>query len=262
MGAVYEMRRFATKQLKRSPILFDAARSATRMLGSQTMVSRVLTEASGRLAEINFIQIGSNDGLSGDPLREFVVSNPKWRGAFVEPVPQLFAQLRRNYSYLGRKELHFFNVAVSADTEPKQLWKIKDAFLHEFPFYAPQLGSFDRNHIRKHFPEFSDLDSRLEAIDVGCKTYEQIQAEASLSTVDVLHLDVEGHEYAILQSIDFLRSRPLILIFEIKHMPTRDRESLFQRLQNAGYAIELDETDCVATLSEPSAMTAGQRVGV
>jgi FkbM family methyltransferase len=245
---VYQLRRIVTKQIKRSPILFDAARSTTRILGSRTMVSRLLAEISSELPEINFIQIGSNDGLSGDPLREFIVSSSKWRGAFVEPVPQLFSQLRRNYSYLDRKELTFFNVAVSRDTEPKPLWKIKDSCLHEFPFYAPQLGSFDPNHIRKHFPDFPDLDSKLESIDVGCKTYEQIQADAGLPAVHVLHLDVEGHEYAILESIDFHRSRPLILIFEIKHMLAHHQEQLFHTLQGAGYSLQRDETDCVATL--------------
>ena len=38
---------------------------------------------------LNAIQVGSNDGLSNDPLRRFIVEFD-WRAILVEPVPELF----------------------------------------------------------------------------------------------------------------------------------------------------------------------------
>ena len=237
-----------SKQLKRLPPLFDLARRTTRLLGDRTPIYDVLAKASDRLSEIAFIQIGSNDGISVDPLREFIVGSPKWHGALVEPVPQIFERLRRNYSYLHGRKLTFFNVAVSKQSGTRQFWKIKDAYLHEFPLFAYQVGSFDRQHVLKHFPSMADLESKLEAIEVPCKTYAEIKDQAGLSTVDVLHLDVEGHEQDILSSINFNGSKPLIILFEISHMAASSKREVFRLLQSHGYRLQEVEADCIATL--------------
>src|SRR6266702_2735109 len=102
-----------SRQMKRLPPLFDVARRATRLLGDRTPVYDLLAKISDKLPGIGFIQIGSNDGISGDPLREFIVASAKWHGAFVEPVPQIFEKLRQNYSHLRGRKFTFFNVAIS-----------------------------------------------------------------------------------------------------------------------------------------------------
>jgi len=237
-----------SKQLKRLPPLFDVARRTTRLLGDRTPIYDLLAKISRRLSAIAFVQIGSNDGISVDPLREFIVGGAKWHGVLVEPVPQIFEQLRRNYSYLHGRNLTFFNVAVSNRSGTKKFWKIKDACLGEFPLFAYQIGSFDREHILKHFPAMTDLESKLEAIEVPCKTYEEIRCQAGLSTVDVLHLDVEGHEQDILSSIHYGVSKPRIILFEISHMTASSKSEVFQMLQGQGYRLQEADADCIATL--------------
>ena len=239
-----------SKQLKREPVLFDTARRITRLLGSRTPVYDLLHKASRQLPEVAFIQIGSNDGISIDPIREFVVANAKWHGAFVEPVPQIFEQLRRNYSYLRGRKLAFFNVAVSRDDGAKQFWKIRDECLPEFPLFAYQIGSFDREHILKHFSAFPDLEAKIEAIEVPCKTYEQVREQAGLSSVHVLHLDVEGHEDQILNSIDFSCSKPLIILFETCHMSESVKGRILTMLQSHAYRLQEAGPDCIATLRD------------
>ena len=46
---------------------------------------------------LNAIQVGSNDGLSNDPLRKFIVNND-WNAVLIEPVPNLFNRLVNLYS--------------------------------------------------------------------------------------------------------------------------------------------------------------------
>jgi FkbM family methyltransferase len=237
-----------SKQIKRLPPLFDAVRRATRLLGDRTPIYDLLAKASATLPDVGFIQIGSNDGIGMDPLREFIVASPKWHGALIEPVPQIFVQLRQNYSYLRREKLAFFNVAISEQPGTKQLWKIKDACLHEFPLFASQIGSFDRTHIIKHFPTFRNLDSKLEAIEVPCKTYAEIREQAGLRDVQVLHLDVEGHEYHILRSIDFTHSKPVIILFETSHIAGSTKHEMFSMLQSHGYRVQEFAVDSVAIL--------------
>jgi FkbM family methyltransferase len=239
----------ASKQLKRRPPLFDRARRITR-LWSRTPIYDLLEKASRQLPEVAFIQIGSNDGISIDPIREFVVANASWHGVFVEPVPRVFEQLRRNYSYLRGRKLAFFNLAVSRNEGAKQLWKIRDECLSEFPLFAYQIASFDREHIFKLFSAFSDLEAKIEAIEVPCKTYEQVREQAGLSSVHVLHLDVEGHEDQILNSIDFSRSKPLIILFETCHMSESAKGQIHTMLQSHTYCLQEAGADCIATLRD------------
>lgn len=114
--------------------------------------------------------------------------------------------------------------------------------------FAYQVGSFEREHVLKHFQEIPNLEAKIEAIEVPCKTYEQIREQAGLSSVHVLHLDVEGHEEPILNSIDFSRSKPLIILFEISHMPESTKRRSFAMLQNHGYCFKEAGDDCIATL--------------
>ena len=46
---------------------------------------------------VRFVQIGANDGVTGDPLRELVLKH-QLSGIFVEPLPDLFARLQANYA--------------------------------------------------------------------------------------------------------------------------------------------------------------------
>ena len=62
-------------------------------------------------SDVFFIQIGSNDGKTGDPLYPLVNKYSKYRGLFVEPVPYLFERLVDNYSF--RKNLLFENAAIN-----------------------------------------------------------------------------------------------------------------------------------------------------
>jgi FkbM family methyltransferase len=47
-----------------------------------------------------FIGIGANDGVTHDPLYPFV-RDFGWRGIMVEPIPEAFAALQRNYAGFG-----------------------------------------------------------------------------------------------------------------------------------------------------------------
>ena len=49
--------------------------------------------------KLSFIQIGANDGISSDPLYRFVKRNRgKVKGIVVEPLPDFFVKLKKNYS--------------------------------------------------------------------------------------------------------------------------------------------------------------------
>ena len=59
---------------------------------------------------LNFIQVGANDGEYADPLHSFIVNYP-WHGILVEPQPDIFARLRKNYAAM-KNRLIFENIVA------------------------------------------------------------------------------------------------------------------------------------------------------
>ena len=78
-------------------------------------INKILDNILTANSVVNFIQVPSNDGVTGDPINCFV-NNNNWHGVLVEPIPFLFEKLKINYDQ--RKEnLQFLNCAVSAEEE-------------------------------------------------------------------------------------------------------------------------------------------------
>lgn len=80
---------------------------------SVTFLTRWIGKALGNKS-VTFLQIGSNDGRTRDPIFDLISKNIKWRGIFVDPVPYLFDRLKKNYLSLGHPDRFlFFNGAVN-----------------------------------------------------------------------------------------------------------------------------------------------------
>lgn len=58
-----------------------------------------------------FVQVGSNDGSYGDPIRDLVIRNTNWKGLFIEPIPFLFERLKQNYN--NSERFIFEKIAIS-----------------------------------------------------------------------------------------------------------------------------------------------------
>ena len=60
-----------------------------------------------RLSEVErflVVQVGANDGVVNDPINKFIKDNPeRVAGVFIEPQPNVFSRLEKNYSFLPRK---------------------------------------------------------------------------------------------------------------------------------------------------------------
>ena len=64
------------------------------------------------------MQIGANDGVLDDPLRELITTH-HLRGLLIEPLPDLFATLAENYK--GETQLSFEQVAIARRRAPADL---------------------------------------------------------------------------------------------------------------------------------------------
>jgi FkbM family methyltransferase len=179
---------------------------------------------------LQFVQIGANDGVYGDPLREYVTKFP-WCGILVEPQPAVFNKLRNNYD--GEKErLVFENVAIGDHSG-------------QVTMYAPNSTSSDGDFettVASVDPgvagkQLSKRKSQLKAFTVPCLTLNDLLAKHRLYCWDILQIDVEGHEFKILSSLDLSRFTPLLIQFEHGHLSAPDIDRTVQYLAKANYRV-------------------------
>lgn len=97
----------------------------------------------------------------------------------------------------------------------------------KLPWWASQIGSFNKNHIRKHFPQFgrynvSTLEGHIKTTKVQAKLLSEAIKGAGVGKVGVLIIDAEGLDCRIVASQDWgsddaCRWRPNLLYFERTH---------------------------------------------
>src|SRR4051812_25620205 len=74
----------------------------------------IVTLLAAARPNATFVQIGANDGLHDDPVRQHALAH-RWRGILVEPDPVHFARLTSNYA--GHSNLTLVNAAVGTGEE-------------------------------------------------------------------------------------------------------------------------------------------------
>jgi len=167
------------------------------------------------------VQIGSNDGKTGDPLYPLFQKHPAWRGLLVEPIPYIFERLRANYPDGDRFDLA--NVAVGEEGElPFYVVDKKAAeALPDLPYWYDQLGSFDRNHIVKELDGV--LEPYIRVMEVKSTTLTKLLDRYAVTDIDVLHIDAEGYDWKVLQQLELDRFRPTFILCEHHHLRLEER---------------------------------------
>lgn len=198
-------------------------------------VSRIRKAMAGR-EDVSVLVIGANDGPSTDPIFPLMQEHPEWRGTFVEPVPYLFEKLKKNYA--TKAHCTFINVAVSTAAGGLKFHYVSpQARLDhpEFPTWVEQLGTFDKAIIT------NQLEGRLERyileVEVEAITLSELIGRAKITSIDVLMIDTEGHDWKILQQLDLQRFRPGVILFENCFLSPVDRAAACRFLEGS-YRIE------------------------
>jgi FkbM family methyltransferase len=190
---------------------------------------RLLMERQG--AAVTFVQVGANDGVFGDPLRSYITTFP-WRGILVEPQPDVFARLVRNYApYADRLILE--NTAISSDRAELVLYKAPpDQRLDDV--YTSSVASSDPGTIAR---QLGISEKQLVRIVTPSLTLDALLAKHGLKQMHILQIDVEGHDWQVLRTLDLERVRPSIIQFESGHLSIADCDSAVEHLTKNGYQI-------------------------
>ena len=191
---------------------------------------------------ITFVQIGAYDGVAGDPIRPLVLEDDRWWGVMVEPQPDVFDRLRRNYLAQASR-LQFLNAAISDRSGEKTLFRISEAERKQLGLsnWVGEVASFSAEHLRKHFPH-----ARLVSYGVKTMTFAEVANRLSGGHVDVVVIDVEGHERTIIENIDLERHRVKFIVYEHKHLSESDRSVVEGKLRRHGFSLKGFGRDTIA----------------
>ena len=211
--------------------------------GEPATFTGILSAFDNRKGEFFFVQIGAYDGMKSDPIQASVRGS-RWRGILVEPQPDAFERLKRNYANIPN--LIFENVAIAACEGFLPLYRLRDEFSHLFHGDHRMLSSFDREHVLKHLTERVDAEIALETYLVQCVTLSGLFAKYAIEKVDLLQIDAEGYDYEILKLVDFPAGKPRIIHFEHAHLGSAERGECIQLLLSHGYRVVTGAYDMIA----------------
>jgi len=184
--------------------------------------------------KLSVIQIGSNDGISGDPLYQHVKKNKLWNVLFVEPVPYIFEQLKQNYGSEAR--FKFENAAINQDGVNQFFYTVGSKAFEEDPNLDSkynQIGSFNKEQVLKLSQGV--IDQYIEEIEVNCLTINQLFEKNNIETVDLLHIDAEGYDWKVLSQLNLNKVQPVIIAFEFLNLSEKERTESIQFLAESYY---------------------------
>src|SRR5262249_8233052 len=112
------------------------------------------------------------------------------------------------------------------------------------PTWTGGIASFNAEHLLKHVPY-----AQLVSYNVKTITFAEAAERLPGGYVDVVVIDVEGHERTIIEAIDLERHRVKFFIYEHKHLSKSDRSALESKLRRHGFSLKQFGTDTVACRS-------------
>jgi FkbM family methyltransferase len=157
-----------------------------------------------------FVEVGANDPKKDS--QSWHLEQAGWTGILVEPLPDLAAELRR------QRTAQVFEVACSSPERAGQIMQ-----LH----VAGAFSSFD--------PHLAVTGMRADrAIDVKVRTLDDVLSEGKAPVpIDLMSVDVEGHELEVMSGFDFDRWKPRLVLLE-DHVSSLEKHRFMTR---AGYAL-------------------------
>lgn len=170
-----------------------------------------------------YIELGALDGVLFSNTK-FFEDSLNWTGILIEPHPDKFQELTHN-----RPNNFLFNNLVSCHEEPLKFRYFVDGHA--------AVSGVENTLSQFHFDEFFDKYINIlpqNSIFINPKTLTDIVKESGLTHIDLLSLDVEGHEYEVLKSWDF--SVPIDVILMETLGTDVDKDELCREiLVNNGY---------------------------
>jgi FkbM family methyltransferase len=196
---------------------------------------------------LSFVQVGGYDGVSTDPLHRYIAACG-WSGIMLEPQPRPAARLRELYA--DNDSIEVVEAAVAGSAQTRCLYTVDD---EAAPAWVGGVASFDRLHLLKHGHLVADIGAKIRELQVACVTFDDVLARLPNERLDLLQIDAEGADGALIALFPFERVKPAIVHWESKNLGLADQEATLERLCVHGYRIARSgDEDMLAVLPTSS----------
>jgi FkbM family methyltransferase len=189
-----------------------------------------------------FLQIGANDGYRSDPLN-LAIFRHKLTGTFVEPQTNYYRELQRTYrDFPG---MVFLQCAVAEKQGTMTMYTL-DCSGGRLPGWAHGVGTLSHEQILKFGDQIDDIEDYIRVSEVQCIPVADLLDRAAHRDPDIIVVDAEGFDHAILSQFDFAKLSTKLVIYETESMPEAQASDLAQRLEAGGFAIFEAGQDTIA----------------
>ena len=235
--------------IKTKPVIYDLLNSMRPIKDDVEVWLDGFSKRNSR--QINFIQVGASDGLRWDPLRRFILRD-RWKGVLIEPLLPVYEMLKANYSHATQCKLSFENCLVSKDSGDGEIWTYSDGFLRslkiEERLYYLRKSSLDKKAVERSLAGLSNIEELVVSHKVSSLPLSAIiEKHFSGQNVDLVFIDAEGHDDAVIRTIDFSKCIPKAIVYE-SHNLGRRNEEIKSFLGSLGYRVTQLSGDAVAEI--------------
>lgn len=189
-----------------------------------------------RQGDLFFVQIGANDGVRNDPIHKYVMRD-RWEGVVVEPAPSIFADLIANRR--RNRKIGFENVAIAEQSGSQSFYSLRSSAT-DGPGRDNRGGSLCREAVRGGPGSLAEVDDLIVEEKVRTISYSHLMEKYGEPRVNLLHIDTQGWDARILQSIDFERHGPQSIFCE--YLNESERVACSDLLRSTGYQLIFRET--------------------
>jgi FkbM family methyltransferase len=194
---------------------------------------------------LSIVVVGANDGRVNDPIYEFAMEmSSKTSMLLIEPNKFLLPHLQKSYS--SHPSHQIANCAIGQEGvltlyAVKANWfdRFQPAYAKGWPQYRAATGitSANKEHVEKALRrEGINPDDAIESLDVPCQQLSSLLAALSWpTTIDVLQIDAEGYDDAVIQASNIQSTRPKLIYFENHNIPEERMETLVNHLSSQNY---------------------------
>jgi FkbM family methyltransferase len=208
----------------------------------------LLTKLSADRPDFFFVQIGANNGLTDDPLRQFVTKY-HWHGVLVEPQPVVFQKLLKNYEQ--EKQLAFENAAIADKDGTARLFVAdhRDETADLTVFASLKKDALIRGLDN---PKAAGVKVQVQEVEVPALSVRTLLAKHGITKIDLLLTDVQGYDREVVEQFLACGVKPTIIHFERCHTARPALDALYRKLVEHGYRFNELEIDALCYL--PSAL--------
>jgi FkbM family methyltransferase len=247
LGSLVVRERLATNSSKRwgftlrRHLLYRRRRSG---IFRRRHTEALLMEFATSVPDAIFLQIGANDGFTGDPLNPLLArSDTRWRGILVEPVAHLFAQLSERYAQYPALRLEHAAICETDGTTVIHRLQTRT----DDSRWLQQLPSLDPDLLQQNARQFGLEQASTIAETVPSFSVATLLKRHHLTELDFLVIDTEGWDWRILRQFDLTILHPKLILYEHQHLSPQERDQAHQFLAQHTYGwAETEEGDTVA----------------